>query len=65
MGEYKLPKQPLERPSAAIFAMRGSVAAAKSGVMGMDADTRDFMADLDRVISWIDHLERAKAAPNA
>lgn len=41
--------------------MRGSVAAAKSGVMGMDADTRDFMADLDRVISWIDHLERREA----
>lgn len=65
MGEHKLPKPPLERPSAAIFARRGSVAAAKSGVTGMDDDTRDFMADLTRVIAWIDHLESKKEPTRA
>lgn len=59
MGESKLPKPPMARPDAAIFALRSSVEASKSPAVEMDADTRDFMADLGRLMAWIDHLERA------
>lgn len=53
----------MERPSSAIFAMRGSIAASKASLM--DDDTRDFMADLSRVIAWIDHLESKKEPTRA
>lgn len=65
MGEHKRPKPPksvLERPTPAIFALKMAVATFKATPLGeIDPDTRDYMADLARVMAWLDQLEAAKA----
>lgn len=62
-GESKLPKPPLERPSAAIFAMKSAIKGFEAVRLTADQDDKDFMADLGRLVAWIDHLEGRDDVP--
>lgn len=52
----------IRRPNLEIMRLKGSVAASRGA--SMDADTDEFMAGLEAVMNWLDHLEALRLVPD-